>query len=71
MSFFSLITLSYVGPGAGLGALGALFAVLAAVILGVVGLLLYPIQLLRRWMAKRGKHGLDQASNSSNQAPAS
>lgn len=55
MSLLTLTTLAYVGPGAGLGALGALFAVLAAVLLGVVGLVLYPIQLLRRRFSKQSR----------------
>ena len=70
MSIFSLVILSYVGPGAGLGALGALFAVIAAVMLGVVGLLLYPIQLFRKWVAAKAKINRDAAVRSSDQAPA-
>jgi hypothetical protein len=45
--------LAYVGPGAGLGMLGALFAVLIAVLATVVGLVLWPLRmLLRRRKAK-------------------
>jgi len=43
--------LAYVGPGAGLGAVGALLAVLAAIGLGIIGLVLYPLRLLRSWLA--------------------
>lgn len=40
---------AYVGPGAGLSALGALFALLAAIALAVVGFVWYPVKrLLRR-----------------------
>jgi len=45
--------LAYVGPGAGLGMLGALFAVMIAVLATVVGLVLWPLRMLiRRRKAK-------------------
>jgi hypothetical protein len=70
MSFLSLATLAYVGPGAGLGALGALFAVVAAVFLGLVGLVLFPIQMLRRRFAKRTKDETTVDSTSASRHPA-
>jgi hypothetical protein len=45
--------LAYIGPGAGLGALGALLAVLGAIVLCVAGLVLYPLQLLRNRLDRR------------------
>ena len=43
------VALAYVGPGAGLSVIGALFALLAAVALAVVGFVWYPVKrLLRR-----------------------
>jgi hypothetical protein len=45
--------LAYVGPGAGLGAVGALLAVLGVVVLCVAGLVLYPLQLLRNRLRRR------------------
>jgi len=40
---------AYVGPGAGLSALGSLLSLLAAIGLGIVGFIWYPIRrLLRR-----------------------
>ena len=36
--------LAYVGPGLGLGVLGAIFGVLAAIVLAIVGLFWYPIK---------------------------
>jgi membrane protease YdiL (CAAX protease family) len=40
---------AYIGPGGGISALGALLALLAAVVLAVIGFLWYPIKrLLRR-----------------------
>ena len=35
---------AYIGPGAGLGAIGTLFAIIGAVFLAVVGLLWYPLK---------------------------
>ena len=37
---------AYVGPGAGLSALGSLFALLAAVVVAIFGFLWYPIKRL-------------------------
>jgi len=40
---------AYVGPGAGLSALGTLFTLLTAIVLGIVGFIWYPVKrLLRR-----------------------
>jgi hypothetical protein len=41
--------LAYIGPGAGIGAIGTFFAVIGAVVLLIVGFLWYPIKrMLRR-----------------------
>ncbi len=45
----SLVLLAYVGPGAGLSMLGALFAVVTVLVLAVLAPLLYPI----RWVWRR------------------
>jgi hypothetical protein len=37
---------AYMGPGAGLGMLGSLIAVIAAVALAVMGLLLLPLRII-------------------------
>lgn len=40
---------AYIGPGAGLSALGSLLALLAAILLGIIGFVWYPIRrLLKR-----------------------
>jgi hypothetical protein len=39
---------AYVGPGAGLTMLGALWAVIAAVLFAVAGLVIWPIRAMRR-----------------------
>lgn len=43
-----LALVAYVGPGAGLGMLGSLLAVAIAVVVGLLGLVLYPLSLLRK-----------------------
>jgi len=45
--------LAYVGPGAGLGFLGSLLAILAVVFLGLVGLIAYPLKLILRLRRSR------------------
>ena len=46
--------LAYIGPGAGLSAIGTFLAVVGAVILLIVGFVWYPVKRLLRWLrAKR------------------
>lgn len=40
------IAYAYVGPGAGLGAIGTVIALLGAVVLGIVGFVWYPLKKL-------------------------
>lgn len=40
--------LAYVGPGAGLGMIGSLVAVIGAVLLALVGLIVLPFRMLMR-----------------------
>jgi len=48
-----LVADAYVGPGAGPGMLASLFAVVGAMLLSIVGLILWPYRVLRkRWQAK-------------------
>lgn len=49
---FSGPALAYVGPGAGLGALGTLVALVGAVLLAIVGFVWYPV---KRMLKKRKK----------------
>ena len=44
---------AYIGPGAGLSAIGTVLAFLAAVILAIVGFVWYPLKRLRKKMAAR------------------
>jgi hypothetical protein len=39
---------AYVGPGLGLGVIGAIFSIIATVILAVIGLFWYPLKRLYR-----------------------
>ena len=57
MKFFTVLSsllllatpaLAYVGPGAGLGAIGVLIAVIGGILLLVVGFLWYPIKRMMR-----------------------
>jgi hypothetical protein len=41
---------AYVGPGAGLTVIGSLVAVVAAVLIALVGLVLFPLRLLMKKM---------------------
>jgi len=49
---FFKIAFSYIGPGSGLSALGALLAVIVGLITTIFGLLWYPI---KRFFAKKNK----------------
>ncbi len=66
-SFFLLLFLlfflphsafAYIGPGAGLSAIGAFLAVVAGIIVAIFGFLWYPIKrLLRKKKRKHNKQG--------------
>ena len=47
------ITRAYIGPGSGLASLGALVALVAALALMVVGFVLYPAKRLSRMIRER------------------
>ena len=47
------VALAYIGPGAGLSAIGSFFALIAAVVVAILGFLWYPFKrLLRNRKAK-------------------
>lgn len=48
---------AYIGPGAGLTAIGTVLAVIGAVLLAVIGFLWYPIKRLRAKMKKTSANG--------------
>jgi hypothetical protein len=45
--------LAYIGPGAGLGFIGSLLAVLAVIAVGFLGLVLYPLKVVLAWIRSR------------------
>ncbi len=49
---------AYMGPGAGLAFIGSLLALFAAIAVGALGLIWYPLKRLLR--ARRGRDGEDQ-----------
>ncbi len=44
---------AYVGPGAGLGLIGSLFAVIGGIFVALLGVILFPIRLLMKRRRKR------------------
>lgn len=48
--------LGYVGPGAGLSMLGALFAVICVILLALLGPILFPIRMYLSWRRRRRLH---------------
>ena len=55
---------AYIGPGAGLSAIGTLVALIGAVLLAIVGFIWYPIKRLFR-KNKKSPDTVDDADNSS------
>lgn len=49
------VAMAYVGPGAGLTAIGTVLALLGALVLGIVGFIWYPVKRLLRRNASSGK----------------
>jgi hypothetical protein len=62
--------LGYIGPGAGLGFIGSLLAVLAVIGVGVLGLVLYPLRLILSWYRNKSAGGLVHGPGSTQQTPA-
>jgi hypothetical protein len=64
---FAPAALAYVGPGAGLGVLGAMLAILAAVLATVVGLIVWPVRMIMRRRRRNATAG-ESATNSAGEA---
>lgn len=63
-------TLAYVGPGLGLGVIGALVGGLLALLMAIVGLVWYPIKrMLRKARNPAGKDQNDRAAPTRDQEP--
>ena len=58
------ISRAYIGPGSGLASLGALVALLAALALMVVGFILYPAKRLSRAIRERRARAEQEAAES-------
>lgn len=58
---------AYVGPGAGLGMVGSLVAVLGAMLVALVGLVVLPVRLLLK--RRRAKAAGEQKPIAAGQAP--
>jgi hypothetical protein len=56
---------AYVGPGAGLSAIGVLLALIATVLLAVIGFVWYPLRRLFRKKAPSSKPGEAPSADSS------
>src|SRR5262245_60301847 len=59
---------AYVGPGAGLSAIGIVVGLLAAIFFGIVGFVWYPIKRLLR--LRRERSGEPQPDAATNEPPA-
>lgn len=46
-------SLAYVGPGAGITAIGTAFAFVGGLLLAVVGFIWYPVKRLLRWQRRK------------------
>ena len=55
---------AYIGPGAGLSAIGSLLALLGAVLLIIVGFVWYPVKrIMRKWKAAHTDQEDTEADN--------
>jgi type VI protein secretion system component VasK len=54
--------LAYIGPGAGLSAIGTVLALVAAVFLAILGFVWYPIKRLRARLSGTARASTDEAN---------
>jgi Flp pilus assembly protein TadB len=47
-ALYSVSAIAYIGPGAGLGMIGSLIAIAVVALIVVLGLVIYPIRLMRK-----------------------
>lgn len=67
LSSFPLIANAYIGPGAGLSALGSLLAVVLALLVAIIGFLWFPIKrLLKTLKGNTRNHGTLESNDSHN-----
>lgn len=65
MSLFTEAAWAYVGPGAGLGMIGSLVAVIGAILLAILGLVLFPLRLILKRRRKSASSASAKTSSSS------
>lgn len=58
-ALYSVSASAYIGPGAGLGMMGSLFAIAVVALIVLLGLVIYPIRLMR----KKRREKLQQSNN--------
>jgi cellobiose-specific phosphotransferase system component IIC len=56
---------AYIGPGAGISAIGSLLALLAAIILGIVGFVWYPVKRIMNKRKKAGTQAVERVKETS------
>ncbi len=61
--------LAYVGPGLGLGTLGAILGVIISVLLAIVGIVWYPMKRLLRRMRTKHDAPIDEQGTDSEHNP--
>ena len=57
---------AYIGPGAGISAIGSLLALIAAVVLAIVGFIWYPI---KRILDRRARNRAEGAGKNKDRSP--
>jgi hypothetical protein len=62
LSLFATPAFAYIGPGAGITVLGALWGVVVAIVLAVVAVLLWPLRVLFRRRRHKPAHPVDVAA---------
>jgi len=58
-ALYSVSASAYIGPGAGLGMMGSLFAIGVVALLVLLGLIIYPIRMI----SKKRREKLQQSNN--------
>jgi len=62
LSLMSGPAFAYIGPGAGLGMIGSLLAVVAAIVVALVGIIVYPIRVWKKKREQQAKGGGDESA---------
>ena len=63
--------ISYIGPGAGITVLGALWGVIVAIAVAIGAIVLWPFRVLLRRRRKRASSNADEAPAGNGEAPGS